>query len=341
MSTVWFMEGLSSQGDLLQGAVCWAAGKHTIIGSHSKERPEILQFADIQLHEPNDINERLSWMQEIITRHQVVLVHVGRDCRWYENHRRAIEAFGVQLITGALDVDTFELADDKAAFAAHLTAAGLNAVPAQVVTTPDALRCALENEQLLAISGEHGLCIKPVRGIYGAGFWRFRESSGRRFLSLPGCREIPASTYLELIGDTLNEPMLVMPYLEGPEASIDMVVRDGALVDGLIRLKRGSYQQLQLDGPHLEVGAAVAKTIRADGLINIQTRYGHNGELVVLEANLRPSGGVGFGLGAGVNLAGALLANRLGYPKVSQHLRTNSIRVVTTAITIDQKESIA
>ncbi len=340
MSAIWFMEGLSSQGDLLQGAVAWAAGRYTIIGSHRKDRPEILQYADLALREPEDAEERLGWMATVIAEHQVELVHVGRDCRWFEDHRGAIEAMGVQLVTGAQDVATFELADDKAAFAAHITAAGLNAVPAVVVTTPDELRSALTNEQLLAISGERGLCIKPVRGIYGAGFWRFRESSGRRFLSVPDCREIPASTYLQLIGDTLSEPMLVMPYLEGPEASIDMVVRDGALIDGMIRLKRGAYQELQLAGPHLEVGAAVAQAIRADGLINIQTRYGPNGELVVLEANLRPSGGVGFGLHAGVNLAGALLADRLGYSKVTQHLRTNTIRVVTTAITIHQKETV-
>ncbi len=338
MSAIWFMEGLSSQGDLLKGAVSWACGRYTIIGSHRKDRPEILQFADIAIREPEDASERLSWMETVISEQLVKLVHVGRDCQWFEEHRGAIEKMGVKLVTGAKNVATFELADNKAAFAEHITAAGINAVPAVVVTTSDELRSALVNNQLVAISGDRGLCIKPVRGIYGAGFWRFCESSGRRFLSVPECREIPSSVYLELVGDTLSEPMLVMPYLDGPEASIDMVVRDGVLIDGMIRLKHGAYQELQLAGPHLEVGEAVARAICADGLINIQTRNGPNGELFVLEANLRPSGGVGFGLHAGVNLAGALVADRLESNKLIQHLRTNMVRVVTTAITINKKE---
>ena len=46
--------------------------------------------------------------------------------------------------------------------------------------------------------------------------------------------------------------------------------------------------------------------MKADGLVNVQTRNDVNGNPVLLETNMRPSG-VGYTLHSGVNLPGYLL----------------------------------
>ena len=59
------------------------------------------------------------------------------------------------------------------------------------------------------------------------------------------------------------------------------------------------------------VREAVAR-LKADGLVNVQTRNDVNGNPVLLETNMRPSGGVGYTLHSGVNLPGLFAAFKLG-----------------------------
>ena len=51
--------------------------------------------------------------------------------------------------------------------------------------------------------------------------------------------------------------------------------------------------------------------MKADGLVNVQTRNDVNGNPVLLETNMRPSG-VGYTLHSGVNLPGLFAAFKLG-----------------------------
>ena len=85
----------------------------------------------------------------------------------------AVESLGVNLTTGASQVSTFDIADDKISFAKAMLAHGLPVVPSIRITDANTL------EYLLQASPFPGcrLCAKPVTGIYGMGFWLLDDRS--------------------------------------------------------------------------------------------------------------------------------------------------------------------
>lgn len=76
------------------------------------------------------------------------------------------------LVTGGTSMRTFDLVDDKSRFTAEAERAGLACVPAITATNAEDMFAAYET---LSASGE--VCVKPAVGIYGQGFWRFKEGA--------------------------------------------------------------------------------------------------------------------------------------------------------------------
>jgi biotin carboxylase len=88
-------------------------------------------------------------------------------------------------------------------------------------------------------------------------------------------------------------PLILMPYLPGPERSIDCLAHKGRLVCCAVRRKASAegYQKLE-DNP--ELTAAVRRLtahFQLDSLYNVQFRDGE-GKSFLLEINTRMSGGL-------------------------------------------------
>ena len=314
---IWFMEGVSSQKDILAAVQqIRAAGDHAfrIIASHRTDRPEILSEADYAYLEPAKSDELLAFMKRVIEKHQVKAIHAGKRGMLLEKMRAPIEALGVQLSTGAHSLDTFELADNKARFSEEMAARGFASVPSVQASRP-----AEVSDALVQLEAAQQLpCIKPVTGIYGMGFWILKRSASQlQALNNPDARIIHPDIFLtaltgaETAGETLP-PQIVMPFLPGPEHSVDMLVEQGRVIAAVARSKNGSVQSLENQGSAYQLAVACAEALGADGLINVQTRNDHHGEPVLLEANLRPSGGIGYTLHSGINLAGLFALRQLG-----------------------------
>lgn len=65
---IWFMEGLSSQRDIILGVKSFAEKENQdieIFSSHRNERKEILSVSDFSMIEPNNEEERLSFIHSI------------------------------------------------------------------------------------------------------------------------------------------------------------------------------------------------------------------------------------------------------------------------------------
>jgi hypothetical protein len=344
---IWLMEGFSSQRTIAQGlrrairenAWCAASGQALqVLASHRQFRPEISAAADIALREPTDLTEKLHFVLTTAERYGVSVIHTGKPSAWFEHHRQAIEAAGITLITGVRDARFLTLAEDKAAFTAMLAAQAIPHTPAVRVETLEALRDALHTMK----STWPRLCIKPNTGIYGLGYWRLDDDApASLMLSAPDQRRIRTSTYLTALEESggLKEPMIVMPYLPGPECSIDLVAEGGRVIAALGRRKNGTMQTLFDRGEEIELACRVAEQLEADGLINVQTRADDQGNPRVLECNLRPSGGVGYGLHSGINLPAVMMAGRLGLPLPPQQLRHTTVRIVDEAIPVPASES--
>ncbi|WP_096216111.1 ATP-grasp domain-containing protein [Escherichia coli] len=339
---IWFMEGLSSQRDIIQGVKSFAQKNNfaiTVFASHRNERHEILSVADYSLTEPEDPQKRLQFIQETIQTYGIHHIHTGRNSQWFEEHRSAIESTGATLTTGATGVDWLTLADEKVTFAQFMEQNGLPVVPSWRVNTLAELKTHLAAPPF----SDSPVCVKPVTGIYGMGFWRFDDSaSPMAVFNHPEHRLVSPQQYIAAASASESfKPLVLMPYLPGPEFSVDILADKGEILaavgrrkEGAIqpgpefsvdiladkgeilaavgRRKEGAIQYLVNEGSAWELACDCARVMKADGLVNVQTRNDVNGNPVLLETNMRPSGGVGYTLHSGVNLPGLFAAFKLG-----------------------------
>ena len=307
------MEGLSSQRDIIHGINSFAQKYNfsiSVFASHRNARNEILSVADYSLTEPEDPQARLQFIQETIQNHGIHHVHTGRNSQWLEEHRAVIESKGVTLTTGAMGVEWFTLADDKVNFAQFMEQNGLPVVPSWRVNTLAELEAHLAAPPF----SDSPVCVKPVTGIYGMGFWRFDDTaSPMAVFNHPEHRLVSPQQYIAAAAASEScKPLVLMPYLPGPEFCGDIIADNREILAAVGRRKEGAIQYLVNEGCAWELACACARVMKADGLVNVQTRNDIHGNPVLLETNMRPSGGVGYTLHSGVNLPGLFAACKLG-----------------------------
>jgi biotin carboxylase len=329
---IWFLEGQSSQRDIILGAREALPPEVKIFASHRQDRLEITGNANFSFQEPKDNQERIDWALGMAKAYGVKVILVGRVGRAFEAHRPRFEAEGLQLVTGGMSLETFDLVDNKSNFTAEAERAGLACVPAITVSSAQELVDAYET---LKAQGE--VCVKPAVGIYGQGFWRFKEGADPfRCFSNPDSREVNFDTYLQAYCAVADRPtMLLMPYMPGSECSIDMVCEAGRPVAFVGRRKQGLYQTFERDSAAVELALKAAEHFRCDGLINVQTRDDEEGAPHLLEINPRYSGGIGYTRETGINLPGIFATRRLGLPEPESIWRSSvRVKIVTIAVPV-------
>ncbi|WNI16250.1 ATP-grasp domain-containing protein [Actinacidiphila sp. ITFR-21] len=204
--------------------------------------------------------------------------------------------------------------------------AGVPVPPWRVVSDAEGFRDAVRE---LSATGER-ICIKPA-GEYSAFGFRILDDGPLRIKDLLA-PPLPLAS-VAAVADALRRAadedeaipeFLVMPYLDGPEVSVDCLsAPGGATLSAIARSKQGRYRHL-LDDPAL---TAIARRLvghfQLAYLSNVQLRH-RGGEPVLLEANPRASAGIFQTALSGVNLpwaavrllvsgdAGPLPAPRLG-----------------------------
>ena len=283
MKSIWYMEGLSSQRDIIMTVIETRRAMglpFNIIASHSDNLPEITSVADLSLVEPKGDTERLEFIKLVVMENNVVTIQTGRNCRWMEENRREIEALGVSLTTGATSLDMRSIADDKVRYAHFMEQHGLPVVPSIQINTVD----ELEKQIALKVTDGELACIKPVVGIYGIGFWILDPSvSPMAAFNNPDNRRVTPKMYLTAMSQQtthkLPEPMVLMPYLAGRERSVDMVVENGEVIAAVCRRKEGALQSIEQSGVAFELAKTCAQIMQADGLVNVQTRDDANASL--------------------------------------------------------------
>lgn len=182
--------------------------------------------------------------------------------------------------------------------------AGIPVPPWREVTDADQFHAAVED---LSRAGET-LCIKPS-GEYSAFGFRILDD---RPLTMESLRVAPepvasvqavaeAMSRAEQEGDVVP-PLLVMPFLDDPEISIDCLSAPGGeLLVGIPRAKQGRFRTL-LDDPGLvDIARRLVRHFELAYLTNVQLRY-RGGHPVLLEINPRPSAGLFHTAFADVNL---------------------------------------
>lgn len=75
---IWFLEGQSSQRDIIQGARDALPPEVKIFASHRDDRPEITAGADISFTEPRGAEERISWVISTARTYGIKVILAGR-----------------------------------------------------------------------------------------------------------------------------------------------------------------------------------------------------------------------------------------------------------------------
>ncbi len=110
-----------------------------------------MSVSDFSMIEPNNEEERLSFIHSITDAHGINAIHTGRNCKWFESHRENIQRSGVHLTTGSTGTHWFELADEKLLFRVY-GKNGLPVVPSVRVRNVDELRTLLSHPLSLLIA---------------------------------------------------------------------------------------------------------------------------------------------------------------------------------------------
>lgn len=183
-------------------------------------------------------------------------------------------------------------------------AAGVPVPPWRVVSDAEGFREAVGE---LSAGGDR-LCLKPA-GEYSAFGFRILDDSPLHIGDLLAAPAPLAS--VAAVADALKRAadegevvpeFLVMPYLEGPEVSIDCLsAPGGAMLSGIARAKQGRYRHLLDDPAMIAIAQRLVGHFQLAYLSNVQLRF-RNGEPVLLEANPRASAGIFQTTFTGVNL---------------------------------------
>lgn len=327
---IWFLQGQSSQRDVIEGARSALPATIKVYASHTQDRPEITGMADVSWREPADDAERVDWVLAQAKAHGIKVILAGRKTAIYEDRRAEFEAAGITLVTGVRSPAGYRL-DDKSVFTAECQAAGLRVVPAMTVTNQEQLAKAYT-----ALAAEGPVCVKPTRGIYGAGFWRLEDDLAPFYaLAYPDNRRINAQTFIDLYGASeAPQPQLVMPYMPGAEVSVDIVVERGEPIAWVGRRKHALTQSFERDGAAVDLALATVRHFDLDGIISVQTKDDDASVPHLLEVNLRYSGGISYTPLAGVNLAGIFACRRLELPvPTDQWLDGMQVKIISVAVT--------
>ena len=335
MTRVWFDHGLSSVADAIAMVKDGDPAGWHLVASHRERDAPALRAADESFVEPRVATggaageagaaaaAGLAWALEVCRERRIALFAVQSRQRLLAPHAAAFARVGTHLLLPA-PADTLETLDDKARFHVAAQAAGLPlpwAVEVHDGRGFEAARASLRARGLEA-------CVKPPRGIFGAGYWRLDDTLGAfEALMDPDARRVPPALVRAALDEALGQALgqapgetpgetpgragapaprlLVLEYLPGPEWSVDCLCEAGRVHAAVARLKGARVQRLAVEGAAVALAARTVAAFDLSSLVNVQLRAAGEdpeGDLRVLEVNARMSGGCLYTRASGINL---------------------------------------
>lgn len=276
----------------------------TVYASNVDPAAAALSACDVSAVEPRHVGnqEYARFALDFCRTHHIDVLIPPRRLDALAGHAADFAAIGTQLMCSPLA--SVQVLTNKVRTYETASAAGIPVPPWRVASDADGLRAAVEELS----RGDEPLCIKPS-GEYSAFGFRILDDRPMNIASLLAPPQPVAS--VEAVagamqraadqGDPVPE-LLVMPYLDGPEISIDCLSAPGGeLLVGIPRSKQGRFRLLLDDPAVVSIAQQLVKHFELAYLTNVQLRH-HNGEPVLLEANPRPSAGLFQTAFADVNL---------------------------------------
>jgi hypothetical protein len=233
----------------------------------------------------------LASSSEAIERINLTIKDQSIDALWVQDSAKYdLSAIDAQ-VHAAASPETVQLVDDKTLFNEWLGDDIYRPFSFEVVGV-DAVREAFERRRYEG----HEVCIKPVFGVNGEGYWRLSDSPKFSLLNRPEARVIHPDTYLNALAhqEAGKGPkrMVLMDYLPGPEVSVDLLTWNGEPLSHAARTKLDqSHQRIESEHEVIAHTHMLAKKLGFHGIISLQYRLDVDSNWKILEINPRPAGG--------------------------------------------------
>ncbi len=307
--TVWFNRGLSQTGWLIAALrKSFQEGESMrILSTHVNDAVTWKDDCDLFELEPAEGGEAyIDFALDFVRRHQVDVMIPHYHMGLLSRNLAQFASLGCTVIVSG-GPETIHLLHSKSALYEAVQGAGGLGIEVPPYTL------ATGSGQVVAALRKYGaqfqtLCFKPVKGIGGRGF-RIVSQLGSNYNRAHN-GDFPPLTMDEVEGylDELSaqgEPddeMMVMPYLDGPEYSVDCLAENGKLIASLVRTKfPGGLEELLDNQPDLVAHSqSLTDLLRLSGLYNVQFLADAEGRRYLLEINPRMAGGTHWGVFAGV-----------------------------------------
>ena len=222
----------------------------------------------------------------------------GRNLLPIVCERRRFESQGIRVLAAA-NAQTLALLQSKTRVYAALHGQGFHLPDYAVVRDLTGFDAAWDRMR----PRHELLCYKPAVSVYGLGFQIVADCE-------PALRSLDAGDPLyishedarrALAGAGRFRELLLMPYLPGPERSVDCLAHDGELIRCVVRRKQQEGQRIENNPGIVTVVRRLAARFGLTNLFNVQFRD-LDGRSYLLEINTRMSGGLPFACRSGLAL---------------------------------------
>jgi biotin carboxylase len=292
-----------------------------VIGTHTDPDSPVLVVCDESGLEPElEPAEYVEWALDFAGAHDVDVLIPRLYMAELADARERFAALGTRVMCA--DGDVVRLFADKPRAYRAAAELGIPVPPHEVVRDAAGLRAA--HARLAAVA--ESVCMKPTEGVGGAGYRvlttepaTLDEFAGQVRSRAPLAAVCDALERASAAGEPIPE-LLVMPYLTGPEISIDALAAPDGTVLAAVGRGRSRRRRLILDdAPARNVAESLIRAHRVAYLSNVQVRYWQGPgddapQPYLLELNTRISGGLFQTALAGVNLPWAAVQLALGQP---------------------------
>ena len=288
-----------------------------VIASHTDPDSPVLAVADQAAAEPALTGSAyVEWALGFAARERVDVLVPRFGMADLADARAEFASLGTALTCP--DGDTVRLFEDKSAGYRAARELGLAVPPHAVVTDSADLRAAFA--EYAGLGGQ--VCMKPVTGVGGEGYRRLTDRAPVSEEFLGDVRSVVRVADVCRAWDEAGGAptrMLVMPFLDGAEVSVDVLATpEGEVVTMVGRRHDGQRRRTIVDDrPAGEAARVLTGAHRIGYLSNTQVRYWRGpGDVVprayLLEVNTRAAGGLFQTALARVNLPWSAVQMALG-----------------------------
>lgn len=302
------------------------------IGSNTNKYMVYKEVCDEFYVEPEikDKDDYIDWCLAFCKEHNIDVFYPRRNFVEISRRVQEFQDMGVKVIVDD-NYELLKMLDDKVETAKYMKSLPqVCEVPhIEVINVVQQLKKAYNKVKETAPSCR--VCIKYARG-EGATSFRVIDDGVETIKSLDSGigMKMSYNQVEDMLGSVISfDDLMVMPYLDGTEISIDCLNLGDSGFIAVPRYKLvGRVTHVTTDKDMVEKAKAFGKATGLKYPFNLQLRY-HKGKLHILEVNTRMSGGVHLSCLSGVNIPYLALRQVLGLrvemPKELKELKVTHI----------------